>query len=361
MLDVAPGSEEAAANGMFAVYRPDAGPIGLSSTHGGNVELDLTGLDGQTFRRMQSDLDAWHWEDLALPAGVRVGPIHSVVRTGRVSAVARFGPNGIEGKLTTGSFKDLADLVLLTPARETVGVRLEANGSFASDLADALPEDQFLTGAVLSDRQQRRQDVYRKLFARPLPRHMDGGTTLLAWADLVDAPIATEAGDRAIRAALLAIPVNIERSVAGSRVTIPSGFIPYAAVVAGKPVRPTMEAATPARMRLRFRLPQSVLSMTIERATMHVRVRAPSRKITVSGYADGQPVKLHEVESPVSPILVNVTDARMLQPDADGYLYLKLDVGEQLGAAAADARQADLDDGWKIESIALEVVGRSGE
>src|SRR5206468_688035 len=73
VLDVSPGAEEAAATGLFAVYRPESGPAVVSARHGGWLDLDVTGLDGQTRRRVQTDLDAWQWDGLAFPAGVRTG------------------------------------------------------------------------------------------------------------------------------------------------------------------------------------------------------------------------------------------------------------------------------------------------
>src|SRR5207244_13298474 len=44
---------------------------------------------------------------LALPAGVRLAPFRYTAATGQpLTAVARFGPDGVEGKLTPGPFRD---------------------------------------------------------------------------------------------------------------------------------------------------------------------------------------------------------------------------------------------------------------
>ena len=86
------GSGEAAASGLFALYNPSSGPVVVGSTDGSLLELDAEGLDGQLRRRVQSDTDRWLWEGLSLPAGVRTGAYRSVVRTGRLTAVGRFGP-----------------------------------------------------------------------------------------------------------------------------------------------------------------------------------------------------------------------------------------------------------------------------
>ena len=124
VADVVPGGEETSAHGLFAVFQPDSGPIPLGSRDGALLDLYPEGLEGQTRRRIQTDTDAWHIEDLSLPAGVRTGPFRATLRTGPVSAIARFGPTGVEGTLTAGTFRDPADALIVTPAREPIAVRL---------------------------------------------------------------------------------------------------------------------------------------------------------------------------------------------------------------------------------------------
>jgi hypothetical protein len=360
VLDVSPGNEEAAATGLFALYRPESGPVELVANDGGRLELDTAGLEGQTHRRVQTDLDAWHSEGLSLPAGVRTGPFRASVPTGPVRAVAMFGPDGITGRLTTGRFRDPADSVLLTQSNEAVVVRLAADGSFAGISSEALPPGQFMAEAVLTDRQQRRQDVLRKLLVKPAPRHLDGRDLLFVWAEPTESPFTAGAADRTVGTVLLTIPVEFERPAAGERVTIPSGFIPFTAMINGRPVRPVTEGTQSLGMRFRFRLPPSVLPLTVERATLRTKVRASSRKFAVVGYAGDQVVRLKQVESPIDPVRVDVTDPRLVTPDADGYLYLGVEIGERVGSASGDPTHVELDENWRIESMGLEVVGRAG-
>lgn len=360
VLDVAPGTEDAAASGLFAVYRPESGPLKLDARDGGQVDLDTAGLEGQVRRRVQTDLDAWHWEGLSLPAGVRTGPFRANVPTGPVRAIATFGPDGITGRLTTGRFRDPGDPVLWTQADEAVVVRLAADGSFVGVSADALPPGQFMAEAVLTDRQQRRQDVLRKLLAKPVARHLDGRDLLLVWAEPTESPFAAGTADRMVGTALLSIPVEFERPAAGARVTVPAAFVPFAAVVQGRPIRPLTEGVQPTTMRLRFRLPPSVLPLAAERATLRAKVRASSRKFAVVGYAGNEVVRLAQVESPIDPVRVDVTDPRLITPDADGYVYLGVEIGERAGSDSDDSRHVELDEKWRIESLGLEVVGRAG-
>jgi hypothetical protein len=345
---------------VFAVYRSDPGPVHLAAEHGGDVELDAAGLEGQARRRVQTDLDAWHWEGLALPAGVRAGPFRTTIDVGDLAVRGRFGPNGMEGRLNRGPFGELSDLVLLAPGRGMFGVRTSPEGALTVGPNDALAPGQYMSGTVLTDRQQRRQELYRRFFSRPTPRHLDGRAVVLAWSDSAEPPFTTERGDRTVGATLLIVPVEFERTTAGSAIVVPSGFIPYTALLQGRPVRPTLESSRPASNRLQFKIPPSVLPMTVERATLQLRVKAPSRRVAVSAYSKDKPELLKEVESPIDPIRVDVTDPRYLKLDAEGNLHLSVEVGARVGSSNAEpeARDIELDEIWRIESILLEVAGR---
>jgi hypothetical protein len=359
VLDVLPGTDEAAAAGAFAVYRPTSGDTRLTSDRGGTVDLAAAALDAQVRHRMQDGLGAWHWENVTLPAGVQVGSVRTSVGTGPVSAVARFGPAGVEGRLATGRYPDPADAVILTGAREPVGVRLAAGGGFAVGPADLLPAGQFLADTVLTDRQRRRQEVYRKLLARPLAKHLDGRDLLFVWADAADPPVRFAGAERSVGSAVLAVPLEFERPAAGTAVLIPRGFIPASTAGKGRRPPPTLEASNRTDLPLRFQLPPSVLPLAVDRATLHLKVRAPARTVSVSGVADGRRVPLFEAESPVDPIRVEIADPRLLAPDADGGLAVAVAISDPVGGGEKAAAFGP-EGGWKIESLTLEVSGRVG-
>ncbi|MBX9580450.1 MAG: hypothetical protein K2X87_09090, partial [Gemmataceae bacterium] len=356
VVDVAPGAAEGAAVGLFAVYRPDSGDARLGSVHGGELDLDTAGVENQTRRRVQTDLGAWHWEGFALPAGLRLGPFRATVPTGSLAATARFGPDGVTGRLDPGPFTGPADALVRTPAGEPLGVRIAADGTFA--VGGVLPPDQYLTGGVLSDVQQRRQEVYRKLLTPPVARHRDGRDLLFVWAGSDEPPFTTGEGTRTVGQALLVVPLRFERTPPDTAVTVPRGFIPAWTTGPARPLRLPVEGTEPQKLRLRFVLPPAVVPLAVERATLTVRVRAPSRRVTVAG--DG--VVLREVESPAEPVRVEITDPKALQPDAGGGLSFTVAVGGRTDADGkpADVRLVNADGQWRIEAVGLEVSGRTG-
>jgi hypothetical protein len=349
IVNAAPGSQEGGMTGLAAIYRPESGPVRITTSAGGLVDLDATGLEGQTRQLIQTDTDDRAWENMALPVGVRVGPVHGPVRLGGVTATARFGPDGVTGTFTGGEFRSPTDSILFTQSAEAFGVRLQADGGFALQPSDRLAAGEYLASGVVSDRQQRRGDVYRKLLS-PTPKHLAGRTHLLAWVESTHPPVSVEGVERVQGSLLLTVPVSFHRTPPDTKVTVPLGFIPFTLVGPGKLV---LESTTRSEQTLRFQLPPSVLPLTVERATIVLKARVPGRRIAVSGRSDGMKQLIHEVTNPLDAVRIDVTDAKLLTLDADGGLRFDLAVGD--AAKLSAETRADLN--WKVESLALEVVG----
>lgn len=360
LVDPVASSQEATLNGLFASFTPSSGPVPLGSQHGAILELDAEGLSGQVRRRVQKDIDIWAWDGLSLPAGVRTGPFKATMNTGRISATARFGPEGIEGRLEMGRFHSPADALVLPPTRELpnrdrpnrepLPVRLRPDGTFTAVGTDALPPGNYIAGVVLDDRQQRRQAVYHQFFSGPLPHHLEDRHVLFTWAATSELPFQAGDGSRLLSNALLAIPIEFERPTPGSRVTVPRGFLTLRRMVDDVRTMPVAISGTDlVDMRLRFQLPASVVPLKLERATLFARVQAPARRFSLAGAVEGKPVPLFEGSGTLDAIRVEITDPRILQPDERGGLYLRAAISE----STDPANQLK----WHIESLSLEVVG----
>jgi hypothetical protein len=357
VADAVAGTDEAPVHGQLAVYRPDSGPADLGVEQGGLMELDMSGLEGQTRRLLLTDLDAWHWDGLNLPAGVRTGSFRSTAATREpLAAVARFGPDGLDGRLTAGPFADPTDALLLTSATgRNLAVRLERGGAFRTGAGDVLPRDQFLTGTVLTDRQQRRQRLYRE-FLRRSPGRPEAGPVLLAWAEPV--PLHVTLGTptaRTVGSALLAVPLRLERPEPGVRITIPGPLVPHERLINGKPTRATPESNAPVDQHLRFRLPPAVLPFRVERARLSAKVNAPSRRVTIAAWTDRGTVELGHYDGPLDPVRLDITDERFLRPDAGGGLHLNVAVSDRPAAEAGNPAGEK----WSIEYLELEVTGQA--
>jgi hypothetical protein len=351
IVDAVPGSGELAASGLFAIYQPASGPVLVGTKDGALLDLDQEGLAGQTRRRVQTDHGAWHWENLSLPAGVRTGTFTYTARTEGMRATARFGPDGVEGRFASGPYRKPVDALVSSTGREFIAAPLGADGTFTAGLGDMLPAGQFLPGSVLTDQQQRRQAIYRQLLAGRLPPHLDGRDLFLTWAEPGALPFAVPEGARTIGTALVIVPLEFEPPAPGTRVTIPRAFVPFRRVTPSGLLIPTLEAGSSVEQRLRFQLPPSVLPLTLERATLHLKIRAPSRRLTVSGLDNQTPVVLFEGDSPTEALRLEIADPRLLRSDGQGGLHLMMTVGPS--PEHDDAK-------WTVEILGLDVVGKTG-
>ncbi len=350
-----PAWEEVPVHGVLAVYQPDSGALEAGVAQGGLFELDAAGLEGQTRRLILTDLDSWHWDHLSLPAGLRFAPFHDTVPTGEpIAAVARCGPEGLEGQLTTGPFLDATDALLTTSWGRNLAIRLRADGKFSAGSQDILPTGQYLAGAVLSDQQQRRQELYRTaLKPRADSGRGEAHNTIMVWTSPVDMHFTLAPGARSTGSALLIMPLRLERPAARERVTIPGPLVSYRRVVPSGLTRPHRDFNQAATMHLRFQIPPELLPLKVERARLVGKIDAPGRRVTVSGRVGNDLVELHKVESPLDPISLEIAEERLLALDPEGGLHLELDVSDMLGGDKD--RQSEK---WIAEYLELEIVAR---
>jgi hypothetical protein len=360
VVDAVNGSDEAAVHGLLSVYRPDSGPAVVGAEQGGLFEVDMTGLEGQTRRFVLTDLDSWHWENLELPAGVRSAPFRYTVPTSQpLAATARFGPEGLEGNIASGPFHDLADAIVKTPTGRNLALRLSPDGTFRAGSADILPAGQFLASAVLTDRQQRRQAIYRELLKRPVGGRGESRDLVMAWAEPIDMHFTLVPEARTVGAAFLVIPLRFERPAPGTRVTVPGPFIPYARIMHGSQTQPLFQAHQAIDMHLRFQLPAAVLPLQIEQARLLARVETPSRRVTIAAGQDEKWLELHRVDSPIDPIRIDLTDERTLRLDKEGGLHINLSISDSLRNGQAATSPSGTDEKWLIDFVELEVTGRT--
>jgi hypothetical protein len=357
IVDAVTGKDEAALHGLVALYRSDSGRAEVSASRGGRFDLDMTGLEGQPRRFVLTDLDAWRWDNLGLPAGVRFAPFHFPARLQTpLAAVARVGPEGLVGKIVSGPWRDLADCLISAPGDRALAVHVKDDGAFAAGTNDALPPGQFVASAVLSDRQRHRQDVYRELLKRSTTRREEERNLFYAWAEPIDMGFKFAAEPRHTGSALLILPLELKRAGPGERVTVPGPLIPYGRILEDKTTRATLEAAQGADMHLRFQLPAAVLPFKLERARLMAKVDASARRVTVTGHAGEQRVELYRADSPLGPLSVDIAEERLLQLDGQGGLHLNLAISDVLETSKAGGRAAG-GERWIIDFIELEVTG----
>jgi hypothetical protein len=358
VITVATATKEQLAQGLLAQYRPEAGDLPVGSTKGGTFELDDAGLEGKTRRRVITDTHAWHWEDLALPGGLRLARYEHTVATDKpLSAIAQFGPEGITGRIEAGPFTELSDaLVSASTGRQTV-VHLRGDGAFTIGNEDVLPPGQYLSDVVLSDQQQRRVAIYRRLLSEPDSLQRDDHAVLYVWSKPPAIPFTLDPRARTIESSLLAIPVEFARGPANIPITVPTAFIPFRRIVNGLIGLPTLESGAGVDMHLRFQLPATVLPLDVQQARLFAKVRAPQRRFAIAAFKAGKPVELFAQDGVVGPLTVEIKQEALLKLDEQGGLHVNVAVGELPPDMAMDTAGNELR--WSIESIEMEITGRT--
>ena len=351
-----PGTGQAQASGLLGVFQPGLEPSEtIGGSDGGHFEIDNKGFEGQVRARIQTDLQHWFWDHLELPTGVRQAEFQYTARMPeKLSAILRFGPDGVEGHVDAGPFKQMEDALLTSPGRHALPVDVDSAGSIHPLGGESLETGHLLTSSLLSDRQRVRQSLYEKLLADPQPRYLTSRVLLLGWTDPLDMHFSLVEHPRTTGMALVSVPVRFERTPPGTQVLVPSTFVDCQKVGnEGRLIQAANESRTASKSKLRFQLPASVQPMTVESARLSFRLIAPLRDVIVSGYADGTAVPIQRMSSPVGIERVDLTDARFLQVDNQGALYINIDVGELRSEVERDQ--------WRLEWATLEVRGRTRE
>lgn len=360
VIDAVSGTGEAAVEGLLALYRPESGPLTLGAGHEAFLGLDLAGLEGKTRRFLMTDAGTWHWENLAVPAGVRLAPFRFTANLGEpIRAVATLGPDGIAGKIAAGPVQGLTDGVLCPPLGRNLALHLEPDRTFTARPDDVLASGQFLAGAVLSDEQQQRQQLYRRLVKQAEAASLRQHPVVLAWANLLAAPFTLPVETRIKGTALVMVPLRLKAPAPGTRVTIPGPLISHRRLIADKWTRTTRESSKEADLHVRFQVPAEVLPFKVEAARLTAKIAARSRSIAVAGWVDGRQVEVYRTENPLGPINVTLTDPAMVNLDASGGLHVHLAI-KDLHKRPANERGADPDLNWTIEYLELTVTGRTG-
>jgi hypothetical protein len=294
-----------------------------------------------------------------MPAGVRCASFRYTMASGEpIAAVARFGPDGLEGQLTAGPFHGLSDAIVNTVSGRNMAIQLRPDGAFAAGSADVLSEGQFLGGAALTDRQQRRQEMYRQLLKRSEINPQEGRLRLLAWAEPIDMPFTLAPDARTTGNALLMLSLRLERPTPGERVTIPAPLIPCRRILDSGPTRLPPESDLPIEMHLRFQLPAELLPFRVERARLTAKIDAPFRRVKIAGCSGKELVELHQVESPLDPIRVDITEERFLRVE-DGGLHLNFAVSAPANAGGVGQAKLRANEKWTLSYVELEVTGRA--
>lgn len=335
---VEPGSEEIAIEGRLAAYSQDNVDKTIAFSNGGQIDLAFAeqSMTGNTRKLIWTDIGQASWSDMTIPAGVQLASFdfQKPART-TIKATGRLGPDGFAGRLQVAPFEEPSDAVLSNQTPFPLAVQIRSDGTITAGIGQSLVDGTYITGTLVTDEQRRRQEVYRKLLGNAERRRKIRNTTLYVWTRAL--PMGIDFGEvRRTGSALLAIPLELERSAPGTRVSIPAAFLPYrgAQSPTGK-VEPSafsivesdwIERDVPTRSWLRIQLPSQVLPLKINKLVATIQFDGAQRPFAIVGSIDGKITTLKLVNEPLAKNRVEVVNTQALQPDGKGGLIIGIDV-----------------------------------
>lgn len=353
-----------AADGTATVYSPDAAsatidlkPYSVLQPAEGNQAPRFVWVDrGQSF-----------WADFSQPAGATSYSQKSVLRLRQpLSATASFDEQGLTIRLPNSEELQPEDLILAGSGPDRQAVE-SSDGVFRSRPRDLLTADEFSNAALLTDRQLRRADQYRRLFANErLLGSFPDQPTLLFWTSQLPSTAELESSERSETATLVALPLDLETPEAGTEFTIPPVLLPYKVerdqdgAVGGAystSMRKWIRKKTGSQILLRFDLPKAVQPMQFTSADLTLRIFAGDRTVSLNMGPIDRMQELASLESPVGNQNIAIDASALNQGDGRS-LLLRISVSDLEGIDPEKRMNAEQDDFWQIERLLLSVRGR---
>ena len=355
LANVSSETNEIHADTLAAFYSPETVELPLEVDLSGVVAPDLQDLTGTVKRAVWDDDGRCRWEQVDVASGsIRFARAEeSRLLESPLRARATFGPNGLDGRIIgVDQMGTPSDAILAAPPAPHSEVTINATGAFQAGPNDVLSPTEFLSGTMLSDEQQRRQDIYRKILKPRQSNAYPQRPSLFVWGGSRSLGLTTPELFQQSGATLYAVPLDIGRTPAKQPFLIPPTFIRItsadakagaSAVYNPRTGRWMKDATLPTQSYFRFLLPREVLPCQVQRAEITLKIHAPSRTVELMGVKDGAQVAVQTRESPSGVLTFTIDDPALLELDEAGGLRFGVTVSRtvtQIKAAAAEAAAA---------------------
>ena len=343
----------------------------IQSRAAGIMRLDDPVSSSSPVRMLWSDQNAWNLQNAEFAAGVRMATFRQTVAI-QEPAIAKgtFDESGFHGQLTGNISSDWSDAIIAHQSGFALPVAIDTAGEILH-ASNPLPPGQYLESAILNAEQARRQTIYRRVFdVSQRSRVYPSRPTLLAWADPLKLQTGRLDADDHVGAMLASFPVAIKRPESGSRVLIPSTFLPYRTVGNKKlkiGLAPTFSNtrrnwstntfSTASTSLLRFEVPPELLPLVVDGAKLTLNISAPLRDVEI---LSGDPDSLTSVWSKTSQVgifEIPFPDESSRQLDENGGFHVALKIGAVQLDELGETELGTQDRNWWVEWMQLEIQG----
>lgn len=351
LANISSETNEIRADTIAAFYSPDTVELPLQIDLSGVVEPDVQDLGGVAKRVVWNDDGQARWEHVHVASGsVRFARAkESVVLEYPLRAQATFGPDGLEGRVTgLGQLGTPSDAIVAAPPAPNSEATINAQGIFRAGPNDLLSESEYLSGAMLTDEQQRRQTIYRQILTPRQERIYPQRSTLFVWGDALGLGLSSPDFFHQYGATLYAVPLEIGRTPAKQPFLVPPTFIRITNAAAKQGSSAAYnprtgqwmkDATLPTRSFFQFLLPREVVPCKVQNADITLKIHAPSRTVELIAFKDGEQVVVESHENPSGILTFTVTDPGLLKLDEAGGLQFGVVVSPTKSQAEATARE----------------------
>ena len=315
-----------------------------------------------------------YWEEFRVPPGAArfVKVRNDYLLPQSIRASARFGPEGLAGSIDNIDVVGKpADAVVAAPVSANSGVEFRDGGQFICGDRHLLSPQEYLSGVLLSDEQQRRQTIYRSLFATG--EAYPARPTIFVWGDAEPLGIKVPDVFQNRGATLWAIPLQLERTPSGGEFAISPTFIRMlnsdSALGTSNVYNPRTgvwldEASTSTRSLFEFVLPSVVTPAELTSATVYLKINAPWREVQLLGKraSTGEVVTIKSWQGPSGLLETQVKDLDLLGVSADEGLLLGLSVSDVNGKSTSKKDAGAPTDKlgvWRVDYMRVSVSGKT--
>lgn len=341
LIDIGDDGRTGLIREQTAVYLDRLSDMQLDSQIDGNMRTSDAITSG--VRRFNTeDFEKWNMANEAWPPGSWRYQAKFAMPVDELSVRGHLTAAGLQLEMPAGLPAPLADPILSFVPGDPLLCRASGK-EITVDPRLTVSNGRWIADSILSAEQQRRMDVYQEFFL-PQADLQRPARRLYGWT----APWPTSQWSREMQqpgAALVALPVSLQRPEVGQEIYIPHGLIALQQGLDALGTTTTYDEQTgqwrpdllvTANAELDFVLPSEVIPFAATSLALELDILAPERIVTLSARGPAGPIQLARLDSPSLPWTGTITDANVLQLAADGRLEILLQVSQRQAEAEAD-------------------------
>jgi hypothetical protein len=368
-----PDSATAGVSSVAAIYSQEERSLPIAT--GGDNTTHLVGQDyGAPKRIVWDDAGGARWYFVSQPPGV-VQHVESeaVVEIDQPwNAIGKFTPDGFEVRTDGLPLSVCEDSFVATVGTPDLGLVVSEEPEQIYRGNGVLLPGRFIGSSVLSERQQKRQELLRELSA-PEVKFFSEEPTLVTWTKPLEIGLEFGEGYERVGWSLVSLPLRFEKTPPGTSFKVPSTFVrqgPLLGTLGSQFYNATTGKwldglVKPGEVGVRCSVPQSVMPCELGKAQIDLTIKAPGRTVAIKGFVEGEFKTLKEFVSPIGAVQYSITDPAALLLDKKGGLRVTISVSEsdeqkaaaELADKSGEGQGDPLRSTWGIESLQVSFEG----